>query len=300
MSTQRSLLVIAFLVVAVVGGGLIAIQLTGGSGGAAATPTPEALLTPVPTTVPTKTPAASPTPTEPPSATPSEAPPPSPTPSATPAPTTPPGPPATIVVTKLKVDAADDPNGRDRTLTFQAQGAGTVTATVTDQAPMADTVMCMYADGVKAGCTTTVDGSLTADTTKPTAAFKVTLRGSGIETPMVEVALTFPADAPSVTIEDARFDGTDYPETNGIQAIITPRADGNVKLVAEWGGHPFPYDIELVEINGPGSVILDDQPASTRVSESLPVTGTNPWKLVLRNIEGGFGTTPMTATIGWP
>jgi hypothetical protein len=37
-----------------------------------------------------------------------------------------------------------------------------------------------------------------------------------------------------VTIDHARFDGTAFPDTNGIDATITPRADGGARVVATW------------------------------------------------------------------
>ena len=86
--------------------------------------------------------------------------------------------------------------------------------------------------------------------------FKATLRGADVETPVVDVAVTFPAKAPTVTIANARFDGTDYPETNGITAILTPRTEGNVTLLAQWGGHPFSYEVDLIEQGGTGSTVL--------------------------------------------
>ena len=160
--------------------------------------------------------------------------------------------------------------------------------------------MCLSADGKDLGCKTTADGKLTAETTKKAASFELTLRGNGIETPVVEVTITFPASTPSVTVANARFDGTRYPEMNGIQAIVQPRADGNVHLTADWGGHPFLYEVDLIEQGGSGGQTLANQGPATRMDEQLPVTAPNPWKVVLQNIETGFGTTPMTATIAWP
>jgi hypothetical protein len=224
----------------------------------------------------------------------------SPTASPPPRPSPKPGKPATIVFTGLKLDAKDDVDGKNRVLTFDSRGTGTITVSVATTSPMGSTILCLSAGGSRIGCTTTADGNLTATTTKRTESFKVTLRGSGIETPVVDVAVTFPAKAPTITIANARFDGTDYPDTNGIVAIVTPRTDGNVTLLAQWGGHPFPYEVDLIEQGGTGSSILPDQGPATGTSVSLPVVGSNPWRLVLQNIAGGFGVTPMTATIAWP
>jgi len=289
---QRPLLAVVLLVAAVAAG-------CGGS----ATPTSGAGASPVtsaaPSVAPTVGPPASP---ETPSAAPgSEVPSASATAKPTPKPTPKPGPPATITFTQLKLDAKDDPAGANRVLAFESHGTGKIKVAVTTLSPMGTVIMCLSAGGVRIACRTTSAGAITVTTTRKTETFKVTLRGEGVETPIVEVTATFPSATPSVTLKNARFDGTDYPETNGIQALITPRADGNVTLLASWGGHPFAYEIDLMEQNGgSGAITLANQGPSTNTSESLAVNGVNPWKLLLQNIAGGFGTTPLTATIAWP
>ena len=105
---------------------------------------------------------------------------------------------------------------------------------------------------------------------------------------------------PAVIVAGARFDGTLYPETNGISATVTPRRNGDVTLAADWGGHPFLYEVELREQGGPGSVVLDDQGPGTRMAETLPITAPNAWQLGLRNAGEGLGPTEMDATIAWP
>ena len=130
--------------------------------------------------------------------------------------------------------------------------------------------------------------------------FVLTLRGEGVEAPIVDVTITFPATAPAVIIAGARFDGTLYPETNGLVATVTPRRNGDLTLAADWGGHPFLYEVGLREQGGPGSVVLADQGPATRMAETLPITAPNPWKLVLENTEEGFGPTELDATIAWP
>ena len=113
------------------------------------------------------------------------------------------------------------------------------------------------------------NGALTAAAPDGGGDFVLTLRGEGIETPIVDVTITFPATAPAVIIAGARFDGTLYPETNGITATVTPRRNGDVTLAADWGGHPFLYEVELREQGGPGSVVLADQGPATRMAETL-------------------------------
>lgn len=310
MTTQQRALIGIVFVVAVLGGGILAFALVGGGGGSGASPSPVAVASQsaapastatvesVPPSEATSQAPASvePSPTTGPSASPTA----TAAPSATPKPTTAPGKPATVVFTNLKLDAKDDPAGTNRRFDFTSQGAGTITIGVSTLSPQGKAIICLNADGKGLGCKTTAGGSLTARTTRKTAAFVLTVRGQGIETPLVEVTITFPAKDPAVTIKDARFDGTASPDTNGITAIVTPRADGDVAIEADWGGHPFLYEIDLLEQDGPGTQVLPNQGPATRVSERLPVTAANPWTLLLKNIEDGFGPTEMDATVAWP
>jgi hypothetical protein len=290
MTQQQRILVIAVFVVAVIGG-ILAVAVIGGGGSPGPSSVASASAT---STLAPATPTVAPTPAPTPGTTPTLA------PSATPTPTTAPGPAATIILTQLKLDATDDPEGSDRVVTFTTGGTGAITITLKTLSPMGSARMCLNADGTDLGCQTTAEGSLAAETTKKAATFELTLRGNGIETPVVEVSVTFPAASPSVTVADARFDGTGYPETNGIQAVVQPRADGGVHVTADWGGHPFIWELDLLEQGGSGSQTLANQGPATRMDETLPVTAPNPWKVVLQNTEMGFGPTPMTVTIAWP
>ena len=302
MTNKERLLIAAVFVVALVGGGILAMGILGGGGGAAATPSPLAVAS----GSPTPTPPVTVPPIESPSATAEASAPASPEPSASAVPSiTPessptPGEPATIVLSGLKLDAKDDPAGKDRSIGFRTDGTGDVMATVSVLSPQGSVVMCLGAGGDQLDCTPAGSGTLTAVAPGGGGDFVLTLRGEGIETPIVDLAITFPATAPAVIIAGARFDGTLYPETNGITATVTPRRDGNVTLAADWGGHPFPYDVELREQGGPGSAVLADQGPATRMAETLPITAPNPWKLVLRNAGEGFGRTELDATIAWP
>lgn len=302
MSTNQRIAVLLVFVVAVVGGGIVAAAVLGGASpvpSSAATASSSAPAVPAASAIASPTAAAStPAPTVAPTA--GATPTPTVAPTAAPVPTTAPGPAATIVLTQLKLDAKDDPSGRDRLVTFTTGGTGTVTITLGTTSPMGGSTMCLAADGRKLGCKEGATGRLTAKTTKPAASFELTLRGLGIEAPVVAVTITFPATRPSVTVANARFDGTAFPETNGIQAVVRARADGDVRLTADWGGHPFLYEVDLFEQDGSGSQVLANQGPATRMAASLRVTATNPWKVLLQNIEMGFGATPMVVTIAWP
>jgi hypothetical protein len=295
MANPQRLVVILVFALALTGGVVLALNVLGG--GAGSSPSPVAELTPSPTAEPAMTPTAAPSPSE------SSAPPsssPSPTPAATPRPTAAPGEPTVVVITELKLDAKDDPEGVNRRVRFEAQGSGVVTAAVRVLSPQGSAVMCLAKNDNPRECTTTAAGTLTASASRAVTDFLLTLRGEGIETPMVEVTLTFPAATPSIAVENARFDGTQWPDTNGLQVFLAPRSDGDVTLDASWGGHPFDYEVDLLEQGGPGSHVISGEEANVGVQATLPVTAGKPWKLVLQNVDDGFGITLLDATIGWP
>ncbi len=303
MTNQQRLVVALVFLVAIAGGAVLAVNALGGGPGASPSPVAEASASPVATVPPaTEPPSESPLPTEAPSIalspTPSTTP--STTPPPTPRPTVEPGEPTVVVVTALQLDAKADPDGVNRRVRLQAQGSGLITAAVRVLAPPELAVMCLTVNDNPQDCTTTAAGTLSAVATTATTDLLLTLRGNDTQTPMVEVALTFPATTPSITVENARFDGTLWPDTNGLQVFLAPRSDGDVTLDASWGGHPFDYEVDLFEQGGPGSHVISGQEANVGVQAVLPVTAGNPWKLVLQNVDDGFGITLLDATIGWP
>ncbi len=302
MTNGQRLAAAGLFLVAVIAGVLIAslaLGAIGGSGGATPTtaaggpspsaPSPSASAAPASAT-PSATPSASPS--EPPSVEPSA------TPTLTPTAST--APPATITISQLKLDATENPDGLNRRVKFQAQGPGTIAVHLTAVSPRGEAIVCLRSATAALGCTTTADGSLSAQITDPAGDYTLTLRGDGIAEPIVDVTLTFPATEPAVTIANARFDGTEFPDTNGIQVIVKPRSDGQLGLLAKWGGHPFLYEIDLTEQGGPGGGTLSDQGPATLVNTSFDVTAPNPWKLVVQNTETGFGPTGMTVSLSWP
>jgi len=302
MTGSTRLLAVVVFLVALVAGVVVTSLAVGGLGGspapspsliAQATASPSADVTTPPSAPSSTEPSAGPSsPVASPTATPK--------PTRTPKPTVGPGIPAGITFASLKLDAADDPDGANRVITFSAQGSGTVSAHLSSISPQGETKICLKSTKKDYGCKTTDQGTISADTAARELVFTLTLRGVGIAAPVVDVALTFPATRAAVTIDHARFDGTGFPDTNGIDATITPRTDGGARIVATWGGHPLEYDLRLREQGGPGAHVLNGQGPSTGTNTRLTVTAPNPWRLVLRNAEEGFGATELTARIAWP
>jgi hypothetical protein len=205
---------------------------------------------------------------------------------------------AQIQFVQLKLDATTNANGTTRTISFAAQ-AGTVTVKLKTEAG-GNSKACLLADGKQLACRTAVSGTLTGSTTKKTANYQVTLRGNAASTPVVDVTIAFPSTKPKVTITNARFDGTSNAVYNGLQVVTTPRAKGYYHITASWGGHPFQYEVDLIEQGGPGLKTVKPATGSTNTSQGFAVAPPNPWMIVLKNSQTGFGVTPLTATFTWP
>jgi hypothetical protein len=221
-------------------------------------------------------------------------------PTPTPSPTPKPAPIAQLTVTQLKLDPLVPAGaGVPRLISFRSDGPGTITAHLKAISPQGTTHMCLRADSKLIKCVDAASGTITAHTTLTHVNWQVRLQGTDMFTPTVALTVTFPAFAPSVTITHARFDGTAYPDTNGIQVLLIPRIAGLARMVATWGGHPFMYEIDATNLSsGIGNKTL--QGSSTNADASMQVTAGETWKLVLKNTESGFGPTDMTEKISWP
>lgn len=220
----------------------------------------------------------------------------SPTPSPTPVPI------AQFTITQLKLDPRSPANaGVARFISFTSDGPGTITAQLKAISPQGTTHMCLRAGSKDIKCGDAASSTIKATTTSAHVNWRVSLEGNGMFTPTVELTITFPAAKPSVKIVHARFDGTAAPDTNGVEAIFVPRANGTAKLVATWGGHPFPWNMDATnQSSGTGSQSLHDQAATTGITRSVQVTAGETWKVLLANASDGLGATDMTFTLSWP
>jgi hypothetical protein len=221
----------------------------------------------------------------------------SPSPSPTPAPALP----ATVTFTQLTLDARKDVGSFARFIAFTSDGPGTITATLASDTTAGTTHMCLRVGTMDVECDDWTSGTITTTTKAAHANWRVSVEGNEHATPTVELTITFPAVKPQVKISHARFDGTAYPDYNGIQVRFVPRADGDAKLAANWGGHNFVYEIDVInESSGVGGATYANLGPAPSTTKTFPVTANETWKVALQNIETGFGATDMTATVGWP
>src|SRR5439155_20632399 len=98
---------------------------------------------------------------------------------------------ATIVFRQIRLDAGIDPVGTARTITFNSDAAGTVTARVNHSSPLSSTRVCVAATGRSAICHNGSTGTVTRTTTGRKTNWTVSLAGVGISTPTVDLTVTF-------------------------------------------------------------------------------------------------------------
>jgi hypothetical protein len=222
-------------------------------------------------------------------------------PSTSPSPTPKPARKASLTFLGLKLDASDAPSSHNRTISFTSNGAGTVTVKLATRSAQGTTHLCVTGGSSVLGCRDWTNGTFTAQALTGNVTWIVALKGEGVDTPIVDVTVSFPATKPSVKITHARFDGTSFPETNGIAVRFAPRGAGAAKLVAKWGSHNFVYDVELSNAtSGTGDVSRPNQTPATSTTMAFDVTAKDTWRLEVHNAETGFGVTELTATISWP
>jgi hypothetical protein len=207
---------------------------------------------------------------------------------------------AQITFTDFRLDASSDPDGVARTFTFKTDGPGKVTAKLTTRSPQGTTRVCLKVGGGTPLCRNWTTGTLTGTTTaEAKTTFQVTLRGIGIATPRVDLALTFRAKDPSVALTNFRFDGTssDSAGYSGISGKVKIRSGGTFSIKADWGS-PFNYVYTLVDLTAP-SPGLTDSGNATGIDRTDPAAPSHQFGFSLSNDETGTGRTPLTMTVAW-
>ena len=207
--------------------------------------------------------------------------------------------PASFEIVELKLDATEDSAGQARIIRFTSEAPGTITVSLTSRTPQGTTHMCLSQGTKEVGCEDWAKGTFTRTTSQSNVKWTVTVIGTGIETPVVNVKATFPAETPSVMVEHARFDGTSFPETNGITVSIQARKSGSLGLLASWDGS-FIYQIAITNgATGTTDVSGTSVPSSGIDSPSIHIEG-GAYRLSLTNTDPGTGATDLTVGVGWP
>ena len=168
--------------------------------------------------------------------------------------------PATIIFTGLGLDAGNDANGSDRTITITSDGPGPVTFTVTSVSKGGTAKLCDSVDGGGAYCvlgTTAkppVSNKGKADTAHST--WTLTLRGYAASAPTVDVSITWPSASPKVTLTHGRYQGS--PDSlNGFTATFKPRAKGTLNVQSAWTLLSVDSNATLFDASASPNISLD-------------------------------------------
>lgn len=264
------------------------------------TPRPSRRPNASPTDEPTRTPRRSREPTA------SAVPPPTDGPSASPLPT---GTPVTAAEASIRfvdmgLDSPVAETPRRRLFTIRSQGAGTVRATVSDVSA-GRVRLCLWRgdpDTVQdQQCRDMSGGSLSATASGAGTSWTVSaLTAEGVDVPTVDLTLTFPSTAPSVTIDGFRFQGTAFPEYNGFSAIARVGEGGTLALSARWRGGAQPFSLRVEEAAS-GATVDERTGDGESVDHGSPLAGPGSYRVRLQNeVEVAEQDFLLSGTIEWP
>jgi hypothetical protein len=214
---------------------------------------------------------------------------------------------ASITFSNMMLDASDDPARTLRTFTFISDGPGLVSATITSSTG-GSTKICITVDlnpkslyCPPAAVAPKVAGY--ADTQH--SIWTVTLVGKSVQTPTVDVTISWPSSAPSITLAHARFQGAPAPNSQkGFTATFKPRGAGQLLISAGWPGLTANAQVTLADVTGTTPVIIDDKAYSDVGSltpvYSTPVVPSVKYQVLVLNTSPDSGRPDMNATISFP
>lgn len=271
----------------------------------AATPTPT-LTPPAPTAVLA---AASPVA----STTPGDSQTPGPTPISSPSPTpwlatatpTHTSPTAAITFSDLMLDSATSPAHAARTFTFTSDGPGIVTASIVSTSPTDSTTLCIKVDSGHDLCQSGATPELSEAATWAHSYWTVTLVSANAATPTVDVAMTWPADHPSISMAHGRFEGSPNPDSlRTLTATFKTRSAGPLSLSAAWPSATADATLTLTDISSSKELALDSK-SYTSAGSIAPgyahvAAAAHTYRIVLYNESAYRGLTDLAATIAFP
>jgi hypothetical protein len=190
----------------------------------APTPTPKPEITPTPTASPTATPTLEPT-----------------------------APERSIRFIGLGFDGPTSVAPTARTITFRSEGPGQVLARLY-RASEGRVRFCLTRKGGTGTCVESDHGTLIGSTeASGKTVWTVTAIGTAGVAPTADVRLVFRTTDPRLTLEGFRFEGTDRPGYNGIEAELLSE-EGDFRIDADWDGPERPWRAQLVDADGGGTV----------------------------------------------
>ena len=174
-------------------------------------------------------------------------------------PTGSPGPPAgtaSIAFLGVGVDGPAADASRDRVFTFTSDAAGVVEASAETGGP--ENVRLCLGRGAPGSvtaqqCQESTEASVTSVASAAETTWTVTLTGADGAGGTADLMLGFPSEAPSVTLDGFRFQGTAFDDYNGFLAEVRIGCC-SLAMDAEWTGGSAPYRLLLSASDG-GTII---------------------------------------------
>jgi hypothetical protein len=210
----------------------------------------------------------------------------------------------------MAIDAASDPLATSRTFSFVSDGAGPVSAQVTKSSLATPSIkMCIKIDAGAQTCSTGAKpGFPNALADRPHSLWVVTLIGVGDATPTVDVAFSWPAASPSITLAHGRLQGSSSPgipeALNGFNATFNARIAGTVSVKVAWTVIVTDVDIALADVTGASALSVDEtqrqgvkavDPAYTHA-----VDAGKKYKVMFRDLSADSQRPDLNATITFP
>ena len=174
-------------------------------------------------------------------------------------PTGSPGPPAgtaSIAFLGVGVDGPAADASRDRVFTFTSDAAGVVEASAETGGP--ENVRLCLGRGAPGSvtaqqCQESTEASVTSVASAAETTWTVSLTGADGAGGTADLVLGFPSEAPSVTLDGFRFQGTAFDDYNGFLAEVRIGCC-SLAMDAEWTGGSAPYRLLLSASDG-GTII---------------------------------------------
>lgn len=211
---------------------------------------------------------------------------------------------ASITFTGLMLDSATDSAGAARTFSFVSDGPGLVSAQIVATSPLDSTKVCIALEATARVCSTGATPEVARIATTARSHWTVTLLSAGASTPTVDVAMSWPTDHPSITLDRGRFQGAPNPDSlRTVSATFKVRGAGQLRLAAAWSAGTD-ATLTLIDASGAQPITVDAVRYSNRSSVTPAYTHAaavgRTYKIVLYN-DGPDGTRmDLTATIEFP
>jgi hypothetical protein len=217
---------------------------------------------------------------------------------------------AQVTFSNLMLDMTDvETAATTRTITFITDGDGPVGITVLKYSS-ASVRVCVQIDGGRWDCRK--GGKINfsgAYTDTAHSIWTVELSGVGHTAPVIDLALSWPTNSPSLTLTHGRFQGSTSPGVaealNGFTATFKTRSAGNAGLSASWTAVNAKAGVTLADVTVSPAVNLDEKQYDNVSALPAPgygsaVSASRFYKISLRNLSSDSLRPDLRAVLTFP